>query len=55
MANYVDESLAKKFICQFCCKLDPDEDCPKDKNDCYYMQELNKSMIYLHSENAPQL
>lgn len=53
MANYVKESLAKEFICELCNELYPNEECPKDG--CYYMQELNKSMICLHNENAPQL
>lgn len=52
MTNYVEESLAKEFICRFCSELYPNE-CPKDG--CYYMQELNRSMICLHNENAPQL
>lgn len=55
MANYVNESLAKKFICEFCEKLYHDEECPKDKDGCYYMKELDKSMICLHNEDAPQL
>lgn len=55
MANYVDESLAKEFICEFCNELYPDEECPKNKDGCYYMKELDKSMICLHNENAPQL
>lgn len=54
MANYVDESLAKKFICELCNELYYlNKGCPN--KDCYYMQELNKNMICLHSENAPQL
>lgn len=39
----------------FCEKLYHDEECSKDKDGCYYMKELDKSMICLHNEDAPQL
>lgn len=59
MANYVKESSAKNYICDLCKALYglyPHDECPKDKKDnCFYMKELDKNMIYLHSENAPQL